>query len=241
MFWMKFPAPPAETKAITLSVDKLSPFDDLAIQDVMRAPALLLGALAVLSTAHAASCDDPWSAATAAVTALGANIGVNVVPTVREVSAHARYHRGRQRRGFGHARGAAQDQQPRSRQARSRRERNRTRSARRAAGRRAVRFRQADIRADAANSLAQLATVIRAYKGAVRLEGHTDAKGAADYNQKLSERRAQSVKLWLATREQIPAARMHTQGFGKTRPIAGNDTDAGRQKNRRVEAVIGKR
>ena len=102
-------------------------------------------------------------------------------------------------------------------------------------------FDKAEIRADAAHALAQLATVIRAYKGAVRLEGHTDGKGAAEYNQKLSERRAASVKQWLIEREQIPAARTTTRGFGKTKPVASNDTDAGRQKNRRVEVVIQKR
>ena len=101
-------------------------------------------------------------------------------------------------------------------------------------------FDKADIRADAAHALAELATVIRAYTGPVRLEGHTDAKGAAEYNQKLSERRAASVKQWLMEREQIPAARMATKGFGKTQPIASNDSDAGRQKNRRVEVVIRK-
>jgi outer membrane protein OmpA-like peptidoglycan-associated protein len=102
-------------------------------------------------------------------------------------------------------------------------------------------FDKADIREDAAHALAELATVIRAYKGAVRLEGHTDGKGAAEYNQKLSERRAASVRQWLIEREQLPAARMTTQGFGKTKPVASNDTDAGRQKNRRVEVVIKKR
>lgn len=101
-------------------------------------------------------------------------------------------------------------------------------------------FDKADIRADAAHALAQLATVVRAYKGAVRLEGHTDGKGAAQYNQKLSEQRAASVRQWLIDREQIPAERMTTQGFGKSKPVASNDTDAGRQKNRRVEVVIRK-
>jgi len=102
-------------------------------------------------------------------------------------------------------------------------------------------FDKADIRMDAAHALAELAAVIRAYQGAVRLEGHTDGKGAADYNQKLSERRAASVKQWLVEREQIPGERMTVQGFGKTRPVASNDTDAGRQKNRRVEVVIRKK
>lgn len=101
-------------------------------------------------------------------------------------------------------------------------------------------FDKADIRPDASKALAQLATVIRAYSGPVRLEGHTDSKGGASYNQSLSERRAESVKRWLVQHDHVPASRITTRGFGKTRPIASNDTEAGRQKNRRVEVVIRK-
>jgi outer membrane protein OmpA-like peptidoglycan-associated protein len=102
-------------------------------------------------------------------------------------------------------------------------------------------FDKADIRADAAQALAQLATVIRAYpSGRVDLEGHTDSKGDDAYNQRLSLRRADSVKVWLAEREGIAAARFATRGAGESKPVAGNDDDAGRQKNRRVEVVIHK-
>jgi outer membrane protein OmpA-like peptidoglycan-associated protein len=102
-------------------------------------------------------------------------------------------------------------------------------------------FDKSDVRPDAAQALGRLATVIRGYpNGRVDVEGHTDAKGSADYNQKLSERRAESVKRWLVEREGIAADRLTTRGAGASRPVADNATDAGRQKNRRVEVVIQK-
>jgi outer membrane protein OmpA-like peptidoglycan-associated protein len=100
---------------------------------------------------------------------------------------------------------------------------------------------KADIRADAAAALAKVATIIRAYPaGSVTLEGHTDAKGDDAYNQGLSERRAQSVRAWLVEKERIAGAKMAARGWGERRPVASNDTDPGRQKNRRVEVVIRK-
>jgi len=102
-------------------------------------------------------------------------------------------------------------------------------------------FDKSDIRSDAAQALGRLATVIRGYPaGRVDIEGHTDAKGGAAYNQRLSERRAEAVKRWLVEREKIAADRLATRGAGATRPVADNVTDAGRQKNRRVEVVIRK-
>ena len=103
-------------------------------------------------------------------------------------------------------------------------------------------FDKADIRPDAAKALANLATIIRANpNGHTRLEGHTDAVGDASYNQKLSERRAESVKQWLVSSEHLDGSKLITKGWGKTKPIAPNDTDANRQKNRRLEAIIEKR
>lgn len=102
-------------------------------------------------------------------------------------------------------------------------------------------FDKADIRSDAAQALAQLATLIRAYPaGSATLEGHTDSKGDDAYNQRLSERRAESVKRWLVEREGIEAGRLTPQGWGERKPVAGNEDDAGRQRNRRVEVVIRK-
>jgi outer membrane protein OmpA-like peptidoglycan-associated protein len=102
-------------------------------------------------------------------------------------------------------------------------------------------FDKADIRSDAAQALAQLATLIRAYpSGSATLEGHTDSKGDDAYNQRLSERRAESVKRWLVEREGIAADRLTPKGWGERKPVAGNEDDAGRQRNRRVEVVIRK-
>lgn len=103
-------------------------------------------------------------------------------------------------------------------------------------------FDKADIRADAARALAQVATLIRAYpSGSAALEGHTDSKGDDGYNQRLSERRAGAVARWLVEKEGIEAARLTPRGHGESRPVASNGDEAGRQKNRRVEVVIRKR
>ena len=102
-------------------------------------------------------------------------------------------------------------------------------------------FDKSDIRADAAAALAKLAVIIRAQpKGRTRIEGHTDSKGDDAYNQKLSERRAESVKRWLVEKEGLDGSRMTTKGWGEAKPVAPNDTDANRQKNRRVQAIIEK-
>ncbi|HKH45599.1 MAG TPA: OmpA family protein [Thermoanaerobaculia bacterium] len=102
-------------------------------------------------------------------------------------------------------------------------------------------FDKADIRSDAAAALGQLATLVRGYpSGRVEIEGHTDSKGDDSYNQRLSDRRAESVKRWLVEREGIAADRLATRGAGKSRPVADNASEAGRQRNRRVEVVIEK-
>ena len=74
----------------------------------------------------------------------------------------------------------------------------------------------------------------------MRIEGHTDNVGAADYNQQLSERRAASVKAYLVEEFNIDPDRLQAKGFGESRPIATNETAAGRQKNRRVIGVFSK-
>lgn len=71
----------------------------------------------------------------------------------------------------------------------------------------------------------------------VDVNGHTDAVGSYRYNQSLSEMRADSVADFLAAR-QVNPGRMHTQGFGKTEPIASNATITGRAANRRVEIIL---
>ncbi|MDB5968254.1 MAG: outer membrane protein OmpA [Hydrocarboniphaga sp.] len=71
----------------------------------------------------------------------------------------------------------------------------------------------------------------------VELDGHTDSKGSDAYNQKLSERRCESVKQYLVGRG-IDAGRLTTAGFGETQPIEDNATDEGREYNRRVELKV---
>ena len=71
----------------------------------------------------------------------------------------------------------------------------------------------------------------------LRIEGHTDSTGSADYNQTLSEKRATSVRDFLAG-QGINSQRMMSIGYGMTRPVGDNATSQGRAKNRRVEIVI---
>ena len=72
----------------------------------------------------------------------------------------------------------------------------------------------------------------------VVVEGHTDSVGSDDLNNKLSQSRAQSVTDYLASAGVKPERVKAVRGFGKSKPIATNDTAAGRQMNRRVEVVI---
>lgn len=84
----------------------------------------------------------------------------------------------------------------------------------------------------------RVATVLMRYpETRISVEGHTDSQGSDAYNQRLSEERALAVKNALVNRG-IDPARIQAMGYGETRPIATNDTEAGRQLNRRVDIVI---
>jgi len=84
-----------------------------------------------------------------------------------------------------------------------------------------------------------LAEVMKDYPDLnVVIEGHTDSVGTAAYNKKLSQRRADAVKKYMVEKEGISANRITAKGFGEERPIASNSTNAGRAKNRRVEAAV---
>jgi outer membrane protein OmpA-like peptidoglycan-associated protein len=101
-------------------------------------------------------------------------------------------------------------------------------------------FNQASLKPGAREKLSKLAGILLAYPGSfhIEVEGHTDAVGSQDYNQRLSEDRAQSVSSYLL-RAGISSDRVvAVRGFGKLRPVATNDTPEGRQMNRRVEIVI---
>ncbi len=77
--------------------------------------------------------------------------------------------------------------------------------------------------------------VLKANAGVrVRIDGHTDSRGAAAYNQSLSERRAESVRAYFVSNG-IDAGRLEARGFGETKPIAPNDTRENLRKNRRTE------
>jgi len=71
----------------------------------------------------------------------------------------------------------------------------------------------------------------------VRVEGHTDSVGSEAYNMGLGQRRADSVRDYLAS-QGISSSRMTTRSFGESVPAASNDTDAGRAQNRRVEIIV---
>jgi outer membrane protein OmpA-like peptidoglycan-associated protein len=71
----------------------------------------------------------------------------------------------------------------------------------------------------------------------LRIEGHTDSLGPDPYNQRLSQKRAESVKRYLVEQFALPPERMLAEGYGESRPIATNDTPAGRGQNRRVQVV----
>lgn len=101
-------------------------------------------------------------------------------------------------------------------------------------------FNQASLRPGAREKLSKLAGILLAYPGTfhIEIEGHTDAIGSQDYNQKLSEDRAQSVSSYLSRAGIGPDRILAVRGFGKMRPVTTNDTPEGRQMNRRVEIVI---
>lgn len=99
-------------------------------------------------------------------------------------------------------------------------------------------FNQATLRPETRETLSRIAGILLVSKGyRMSVEGHTDSVGTDEYNQKLSEKRADSVRDYLV-KAGLPEPTITTQGFGKTKPLVSNDTAQGRQKNRRVEVVI---
>jgi outer membrane protein OmpA-like peptidoglycan-associated protein len=90
----------------------------------------------------------------------------------------------------------------------------------------------------AREKLAKISGIVLAYPAlTLGIEGNTDSVGGDDYNQALSERRAESVRSYLAE-QGVPASSMTAKGLGKTQPVASNDTADGRQQNRRVELIV---
>jgi outer membrane protein OmpA-like peptidoglycan-associated protein len=94
------------------------------------------------------------------------------------------------------------------------------------------------LKSGAREKLAKISGILLAHPGlTLQIEGHTDSVGSDDFNQQLSERRADSVRDFLAEQGVSPSA-ISARGFGKTQPVASNDTSEGRQRNRRVDLVV---
>jgi outer membrane protein OmpA-like peptidoglycan-associated protein len=90
----------------------------------------------------------------------------------------------------------------------------------------------------AREKLAKVAGIVSGHPGLrLDVEGHTDSVGGDDYNQQLSEQRGATVRDYL-TGQGMATGSVSSKGFGKTQPVASNETAAGRQQNRRVELVI---
>jgi outer membrane protein OmpA-like peptidoglycan-associated protein len=97
---------------------------------------------------------------------------------------------------------------------------------------------KATLKGGAENDVKRIAAVLGQYPDhQISVEGHTDATGSDEYNQKLSEERAASVRQALVAGG-IDSTKISSKGFGKTQPVASNATPAGRQQNRRVEIVV---
>ncbi len=97
---------------------------------------------------------------------------------------------------------------------------------------------KSDIQTTTKANLDQLSGTLKKYDDTnILIEGHTDATGEDAYNKKLSDRRAQSVENYLVS-QGVANSRISTKGYGESQPKADNNTDSGRQANRRVEVAI---
>jgi OOP family OmpA-OmpF porin len=98
---------------------------------------------------------------------------------------------------------------------------------------------KADIKSQYHEEIGRVADFMKKYPTTTgTIEGHTDNTGSAEMNQRLSQRRAESVKNYLVQKFGIDPARLTAKGYGMTQPIADNKTVEGRQKNRRIEATF---
>lgn len=99
-------------------------------------------------------------------------------------------------------------------------------------------FGKYDLRPEAREKLAKLSGIILAHSGLeLAIEGHTDNVGSEELNQKLSEKRAETVQAYLL-QQGLAETSVASRGFGETSPVADNSTAEGRQRNRRVEIVV---
>lgn len=96
------------------------------------------------------------------------------------------------------------------------------------------------IKPDSFSLLSEVAKVIKDHPSIkkIRVEGHASSDGADDYNMRLSDARAKAVRDYLIKEGGVAADRLEAKGFGETKPIATNDTEQGKEQNRRVEFNI---
>jgi outer membrane protein OmpA-like peptidoglycan-associated protein len=106
---------------------------------------------------------------------------------------------------------------------------------------------KSELRPEAASTLEKVAVVISQFpESNVLIRGYTDAKGPADANLVLSQKRAAAVKRWLVKKSAVPETKIATEGLGEKDPVAenknadGSDNPQGRQQNRRVEITVEK-
>lgn len=98
---------------------------------------------------------------------------------------------------------------------------------------------KADIKAQYGDEIAKLADYMKKYPTTTAtIEGHTDNVGSPEYNMRLSQQRAENVVSYLVNKFGIDRSRLSAKGYGETRPLAYNTTAEGRQKNRRIEAIV---
>lgn len=99
---------------------------------------------------------------------------------------------------------------------------------------------KAKIRPEGEEKLQQVVDEIKALPngGQIRVFGHTDARASKEYNEELSAERAQSVQNWLKEKGGLSGERISTEAMGETAPRATNETERGRQLNRRVAIVV---
>jgi outer membrane protein OmpA-like peptidoglycan-associated protein len=97
---------------------------------------------------------------------------------------------------------------------------------------------KSDLRSEAREAMAKLSGIVLNYPSLrLTIEGHTDSTGSAEFNQTLSEKRADAVRDYLVS-QGLEVRSLSAQGFGMDKPVADNSTAEGRQKNRRVEIVV---
>ncbi|QJQ95596.1 MULTISPECIES: OmpA family protein [Halomonadaceae] len=99
-------------------------------------------------------------------------------------------------------------------------------------------FDSSELTSTARSALNDVSSVLREYpETRINIAGHTDSTGSADYNQRLSERRAESVGSYLA-QGGVDRSRLSMRGYGFSQPVASNDSETGRAQNRRVEITL---